>query len=300
MKQFAKKVGTLCVLLMCLTACGAAEYRATEPQTEPLPTVQTENPTEPEPETIPETESVPETVTTPPEMAEITFSGEFVKKDNMMPYALFTPSTAETEDPIPLIVWLHGVGERNLITRVFMEHGMPGIMNNWSLEGFNAYVLCPQLIGKWGYKAWNYTAARDSLQAVLDDFISEYNVDTDRIFLMGHSLGAQGAMFMAQQMPEYFSKLVVLSGYHPAVDFDEIEIPTLGYIGTVKAGEEADSVKFMKYSFAPVFGEENVFVYECSHINLPGAVLNDDKDGNNRSDIIEWLLEPDYVIQSDQ
>ena len=77
--------------------------------------------------------------------ASITFSYEYVSDGDVMPYGLFTPSTAELNEKTPLIVWLHGSGECGLSKDTFSNRGLPRVLNNWELNGFNAYVLCPQL-----------------------------------------------------------------------------------------------------------------------------------------------------------
>ena len=220
----------------------------------------------------------------------ITFTCEYISDDETMPYALYTPSTAEDYESIPLIVWLHGSGERGVGEKVFLSNGLPVTLKSWILEGFNAYVLCPQLTGKWNTDSWNNAKSKENLQTLIDKFIEEHNVDADNVVITGHSLGGQGALYMAHQLPEYFSKVVVLSGYHPRIDISEITVPTIGYVGLSNTGEDHASIYFMHGDFADVFGEENVFDVESSHGQLPFFAFNEDRDNNYRSDIIEWML----------
>lgn len=220
----------------------------------------------------------------------ITFDSGYISDDEVMPYALYTPSSAANYEEIPLIVWLHGSGESGIYEEAFFKRGLPLVLNNWTLEGFNAYVLCPQLIGQWDSGSWNNPNAKDNLRILIDKFINEYNVDTDKIIITGHSLGGQGALYMAHQLPEYFSKLVMLSGYPPNINIAEILIPAIGYVGQSSYGEDFSTIQYTHGDFANVFGEENVFSIATYHGNLPNAVFNEDKDGNNRSDVVEWML----------
>lgn len=234
-------------------------------------------------ETVPETEPIIFS-------EDITFTYEYVSEEDVMPYGLFTPSTSNNNEKIPLIVWLHGSGEKNVSKETFLKRGLPYVLNNWTLEGFNTYVLCPQLTGQWNPGAWYLPDSKENLQILIDKFISEYNVDTNNIIITGHSLGGQGAMYMAHELPEYFSKLVVLSGYGPNIDITEITIPTIGYVGMNYYGEDPSSVRYMYGSFAPVFGKENTIWMKSSHGDLPRFAFNEDKDENGRSDLIEWML----------
>ena len=206
-----------------------------------------------------------------------------------MPYVLYTPSTAEESDSIPLIVWLHGGGEVGVGATSLLNSGLLKTLNEWSLEGFNAYVLCPHLSWKW-IGNWSSQSAVNNVRDLLDMIIENYNIDTDHIIITGHSLGGDGAAYMAWKLPEYFSKLVVLSGFQSYANRDEITIPTIGYVGTVRCGESSGSVYYMTNTFAAIFGEENTFSIESSHASVPHDAFNEDKDGNNRSDVIEWMF----------
>lgn len=237
-----------------------------------------------------------ETVETKPIIFDpnITFTSEYIAGGEVMNHILYTPSTASNDTPMPLIVWLHGSGERYGGGGLLIQSGLPNVLNNWELEGFNAYVLCPHLTGKFGYSQWSSAGAAKSLGTLLDKFINEHNVDIDNVVVVGHSLGGQGALYMAHELPEYFSKCVVLSGYHPGINISEINIETIGYVGKANAGEDPSSINYMKNNFASAFGEDNFFVLQASHGGVPRAAFTEDKDSNGRSDIIEWMLQNTY------
>ena len=226
---------------------------------------------------------------------DITFES-IEKKDSFMPYVLYKPSTANESDSLPLILWLHGLGERghgNL--KDFKTRGLPPLFegDNWELEGFNAYILCPQTGGY-----WNSGGEKENIKNLLEEIIEEYNINRNQIVISGHSMGGRGTLYMAHQLPEYFAKAVVLSGYptdngtcYPSVDISEINIPVRGYVG--KGGEDYASISYMRNKFAPTFGIENTFEIEAYHGQVPNVAYNLDEDGNNRSDIIEWMFD-DY------
>ena len=284
-------IAFLCVGLM-LSACGGGAPTevtvATEPDTEPAtqPVVVTEPPTEPtEPEV---TEPEP---TEPILFSEdISFTGAYIADGERMPYAWFEPSSAEPDVKIPLIVFLHGRGECNTVESWFMNTGMPQVMQNWKLEGFNAYVVCPQLYGSWNCGYWSCPEAADYVTELLEYLCEQYPVDRERICLVGFSSGGMGALYMAAEAPDDFSKLVVMSAssVDPA-ELQNIKIPTVG------ASEmEITYNHFMKVAFPESFGAGSVRFYCVKHIEVPSAAFSDDTDGNNRSDLMEWLLEDDY------
>ena len=207
-----------------------------------------------------------------------------------MPYALYTPSTINEDVETPLIVWLHGSGEVGVGKDTFFNSGLLKVMNKWRRQGFNAYVLCPQLAGNYNTGRWNKESTKDNLRSLIDKFIAEHNIDLDRIIIVGHSLGGQGALYMAHELPTYFSRCVVLSGYNPGIEISEIKIPTIGFVGTASAGEDSGSISYMKNYFMEAFGDESTFFFETSHSGVPGAVFSFDTDDDDKSDLIEWML----------
>ena len=222
----------------------------------------------------------------------ITFEYEFVTKDGYLPYALYTPSTAATNKETPLIVWLHGSGERNVSESTFKSRGFNDLMQKWSTEGFNAYVISPQLHN--GYTAnagvWCDSTSAQQVKDIIDMAIAEYGVDPDRVVLCGHSLGGQGTTFIASKLQGYFANVVVLSGYDCWIDISNIDIPIRGYVGTAAGGEDEASYHYMTEQFARRFGSDNVFTKATTHGNVPYWVFGLDEDGNNRADIIEWMF----------
>jgi predicted esterase len=246
-------------------------------------------------ETILETLNTEPTIETEPEYTffnpKSIFLHEYINDEEVIPHILFTPSISDESRPKPLIVWLHGSGERDADKLDFLLSGLPLAINVWLTDGFDAYILCPHLTGKWNSGVWHDKYTADNLQALLDKFISEHNVDTNNVVIVGHSLGGHGALYMAHQLPEYFSKCVVLSGFQVWINISEITIPTIGYVGLRGYGESVGSVNYMNGYFARVFGEENVFQIPTSHGSLPLVVFHQDLDNNNRSDIIEWMFD---------
>lgn len=216
----------------------------------------------------------------------ITFTYEYINNGDVMPYGLFTPSTASDGESKPLIVWLHGKGEFGITEAEFNNKSLPKILKESELEGFDAYVICPHVTGYWYAEHWFWNNAVDNVKNLLDWFIEEYNIDASRVVISGHSSGGVGAMWIAHELDGYFNKLVVMSGAWIGDKIYEIDIPTIGYVEN-----SGTHYNFMKYTFEPVFGEESLTVYNASHSDINEIVFSEDLDGNNRCDVIEWMLE---------
>lgn len=209
------------------------------------------------------------------------------KDGGIMPYSLMTPSTVNDGNPKPVIVWLHGVQEGGLDGKTFIKsnYNLTNVISQSKLDNFDAYVISPQLRGKYSLGEWSSEKGKEYLTNLLDEFISEHNVDTNNIVICGGSLGGQGAIYMAANMPEYFSKAVILSGYPCAAEISDIKMPVIGYVE--RGGV---SYNYMTDSFTKQLGEDKLTIMDTSHGKLPEVVFNTDNDGNGRADVIEWMF----------
>lgn len=221
--------------------------------------------------------------------SNITYEMSYIDNGEVMPYVLLTPSTANDNTQIPLIVWLHGKNYQNFSKEEFERKSLGNIIQNSELANFNAYVICPQMKNKYYASSWCNEFTKTNLANLMDKFMEQHNIDQNKIIISGSSLGGQGAIYMAVNMTEYFDRAVIFSGYPSAsADCSNIEIPAIGYIGT--AGEDINSIRFMKKYFAKQVGEENLKIVNASHSTLPEIGFNLDENENGKSDIIEWML----------
>lgn len=220
--------------------------------------------------------------------SSITFSSEYVIPENSMPYGLYTPSSASENNSIPMIVWLHSDAENNCNLDYFFNHGLTKVLNNWELEGFNAYILFPHLTGEYNAKRWNNEEAVSNLKALLDDILLEYDIDREKVIVVGHSIGGQGALYMALKLPDYFSKAVSCSGFDIYTEELNFTIPVRAYVGTA---DNQASIAFTKHKLSRIIGDENIFVLDTDHSGVPFKAFTQDSDNNNCSDLVEWMLE---------
>ncbi len=120
-------------------------------------------------------------------------------------YLLFLPADYG-KDPAkrwPLMLFLHGSGERGTDINLVKKHGPPKIVEHE--PDFPFIVVSPQCPSD----VWWQPAA---LSALLDDVIANYQVDPDRVYLTGLSMGGFGAWALAAQEPSRFAAIVPICG----------------------------------------------------------------------------------------
>jgi predicted peptidase len=119
-------------------------------------------------------------------------------------YLAFLPKAHSAKGAgVPLILFLHGSGERGTEIEKVKAWGPPAIADKD--PDFPFLVIAPQLAEG---EAWHALA----LKALLDDVLAKYNVDRRRVYLTGLSLGGYGAWDLASRYPDYFAAVAPICG----------------------------------------------------------------------------------------
>jgi predicted peptidase len=123
------------------------------------------------------------------------------------PYQIYLPPDYGP-DPSPLILALHGGGERGQDGQRQTEVGFGPVLRQ-NPDRYPSIVLFPQVpMGE----TWQGLGARMAI-AALDQAIAEFNVDLSRVYLTGLSMGGNGAWYLAYHCPERFAAVVVICGW---------------------------------------------------------------------------------------
>jgi len=120
-------------------------------------------------------------------------------------YLLFLPKgyVAKSEKRWPLMLFLHGAGERGSDIWKVTTHGPPKIVAQ--RHDFPFILVSPQCPEG---EIWS----NDILLGLLDQIIRDYAVDTSRVYLTGLSMGGYGAWSLGTAHPERFAAIVPICG----------------------------------------------------------------------------------------
>jgi len=119
-------------------------------------------------------------------------------------YLLYLPKDyAEGKQKWPLMLFLHGAGERGTDIWKVAAHGPPKRVREHA--EFPFIIVSPQCPEA---QTWS----REVLLALLDEVAKKYRVDTTRIYVTGLSMGGYGAWDLGLSHPEKFAAIVPICG----------------------------------------------------------------------------------------
>lgn len=120
-------------------------------------------------------------------------------------YLLFLPEDYKKEDQKqwPLMLFLHGAGERGTNLNRVAVHGPPKIVK--SRADFPFVVVSPQCPDE---EVWD----NDILLAILDEVIAKYRINPGKVYLTGLSMGGFGTWNLGLTYPERFAAIAPICG----------------------------------------------------------------------------------------
>ena len=120
-----------------------------------------------------------------------------------MGYLLYLPKDYETKECWPVVLFLHGSGERGDDLELVKKHGPPKLISEG--KQFPFIVLSPQC-------PKDATWEPLKLTALLDEVVRNQKVDEDQICVTGLSMGGFGTWELAAYSPKRFAAISPICG----------------------------------------------------------------------------------------
>lgn len=138
-------------------------------------------------------------------------------------YRLLKPPAGKEGDRFPLVIFLHGAGERGADNRAQLVHGMREFARPERRAEYPAFVLAPQCPAgeKWVDVAWDAVQHERPAEPatplrlcreLIDQLLEELPIDEDRIYLTGLSMGGFGTFDALARWPDRFAAAIPICG----------------------------------------------------------------------------------------
>lgn len=225
--------------------------------------------------------------------------GTFVSKtkDTLL-YRYLTPCSIKSGEKYPLVIFLHGSGERGNDNKAQLFHGSGQFLNPVNREKYPSYVLFPQcpagVPGAYmpGLKTLipadmpvdqSIAPIVVTLMELIDSYISLPSVDPDRVYIMGISMGGIATFDIVSRFPEKFAAAIPICG---SVNPKRLET-TKDVAWRIFHGDSdaAVTVEGSRQAYKAL----KALGYNVEYIEFPGCGHNSWNPAFNYPDFMEWL-----------
>ena len=202
-----------------------------------------------------------------------------ITKEVCLNYLLYLPDSYAEKRKWPLILFLHGAGERGSDVEIVKRHGIPKVIeNNGNFPFIAVSPQCPEN-SDWENKF-------DELHALLDEIADNYSVDEDRVYLTGLSMGGFGTWDFAMMHPERFAAIIPICGgtLHHLMIKNLKEIPVWAFHGAKDSTVPVENTRVLVSTLKELGGDIRYTEYpDLGHDSWTVTYSN--------KKIFKWLLE---------
>jgi len=159
----------------------------------------------------------------------------FIVKSDTLPYRILYPKNYDTTKKYPLLLFLHGSGERGHDNELQLVHGSSLFLKETIRDEFPAIVVFPQCQAglSWNNSTFEYSNGTriysypskiepngqlDLVEGLLAQLKTIVAVDQNRMYLGGLSMGGMGTFELLHRNPITFAAaFAICGGANPAI-----------------------------------------------------------------------------------
>ncbi|PLR77457.1 phospholipase [Bacillus sp. V3-13] len=205
-----------------------------------------------------------------------------VRKQVNLDYLLHLPEDYyfEQEKAFPLVLFLHGVGERGNNAEFLKRNGLPKLAETQELPFILLSPQCPDYVPRYS----NWLLELDAVMNLFEETIQKYRVDESRIYLTGLSMGGYGAWELAIQNPDRFAAVAPICGGGSAENVHRLkDIPVWTFHGAKDDIIPIEETEQMVAALKEAGGNVKFTVY-------PDAKHDSWTETYNNPQFFEWML----------
>ncbi len=226
---------------------------------------------------------------------------KFILNNDTLQYRELLPESYTKGKKYPLILFLHGAGERGSDNQSQLTHGSMMFTNPVNMEKYPAIVLFPQCPKDlyWAFEKRPATGfglntfpsdyptpgILQTVKALLDQYIASGDIDTDRIYIIGLSMGGMGTFDLVCRFPDIFAAAIPICG---GVNPERLKTPAGKVKFRIYHGDKDDVVPTENsrkaYKALKKYGADVEYIefVGCNHGSWDPAF--------NQPDFLSWLF----------
>lgn len=233
--------------------------------------------------------------------AVLGFEGRMFKndKEETLGYQFLMPSAvAENragDDKFPLVIFLHGAGERGTDLSKVLIHGVRTFATDEMRKKHPCFVIAPQCPAekKWVEVDWSLDSHQmpetvsDSLRLTLDlveSLQKRFPIDSNRIYVTGLSMGGYGTWDLLQRYPDRFAAAApVCGGGDPAFAKRCAKVPVWAFHGAKDTAVKPERSRAMIAAIEAAGGKPK-------YIEYPDVGHNSWVNAYGTPELYDWMF----------
>jgi predicted peptidase len=228
---------------------------------------------------------------------------EFVYNGNTLPYRILFPANYDKNKKYPLLLFLHGAGERGNDNEKQLIHGSKLFITEENRKNFPAIIILPQCPqeSSWSVRKtdqskqpparvfdysmepnWPLVAANE----LVKKFITEGSVDKSKVYITGLSMGGIGTFESVYRYPDMYAAALPICGGGDVKNYDKRIAKTAFWV----FHGDADAVVNVKLSQEMV-EKLKTLKAEVKYSEYPGVGHNSWDNAFAEKDFLSWMLQ---------
>ena len=226
---------------------------------------------------------------------------EFISPEGtVLPYRILFPESYDRSKNYPLVLVLHGAGERGGDNERQLMHGSKLFLDSTVRKKYPAIVVFPQCPQEdyWSSVKIDRTATplkldfdytepittplKDAI-ALVQQLVSEEGINSRRVYITGLSMGGMGTFEAVHRFPELFAAALPICGGGDTLHYKKVSTPFWVFHGA------DDAVVDVEYSRAMVAKLKEIRV-KVRYTEYPGVNHNSWDNAFAESDFLKWMF----------
>ena len=194
-------------------------------------------------------------------------------------YIYFPKNYYDSDTSFPMVLFLHGSGERGDDIGLVEEHGIPKMINNGHTFPFITVApQCPK------FQRWSEPLYSKALIFLVEEIIRNNRVDIGRIYATGLSMGGYGTLSIAKERPDLFSAIVPVCGGMDITNIENLkEIPIWLFHGDADEVVPVENSELIYDLLKPINPDIKITIYKGVNHNSWDRTYDNKK-------MYEWML----------
>ena len=144
-----------------------------------------------------------------PDLEKLLEAKTFTQGKASLPYRLLKPANIEKETTYPLVIFLHGAGERGKDNKAQLVHGVREFASPERMKKYPCFLIAPQCSEK---QAWNQEEMSKLVLDLIEQACKDLSIDKKRVYLTGLSMGGYGTWKLLADKPDLFAAGLPICG----------------------------------------------------------------------------------------